>query len=185
MVNEAHPDVQEVIVGVLGRPHGIKGDVVVELRTDEPDRRFAVGAELIADGSRRRFTVSRTRWISGRLVVTFDELPDRTAVEQARGLVLLVQVPVDESPTTEDEFYIRHLIGLRVRAFDGTAVGTVSNVQQLPAQDLLVIDADGTEILVPFVRALVPEIDMNEGWLQLADVDGLLDIEGVPDDGER
>ena len=87
-----------VVVGRLGRPHGIRGEVTVEVRTDEPDMRFAPGTVLFVNGSDRRLSVDRIHWHSGRLLVTFDGITDRTAAETLRGLVVEVERAVDEKP---------------------------------------------------------------------------------------
>jgi len=164
----------EVVVGVIGRAHGIRGDVTIDVRTDEPERRFAVGQVLRAEDSPRRFTVTAARDHSGRLLVHFAELTDRTVAEAARGTVLMSDVDPDELPEDEDEYYDRQLVGLQVRAADGAVVGTVSAVLHLPTQDTLEVEtADGTR-LVPFVSAVVPVVDLAAGEVRLTDVPGLL-----------
>lgn len=165
----------EVIVGVVGRAHGIMGDVSVEPRTDEPDRRFAPGASVREEYGRRRFTVERMRWHSGRLLVRFEEAKDRTAAEGLRGIVLVADVPHDERPADPEEFYDRQLVGLRVLRADGTEAGRVLRVEHPGAQDLLVVDAEAGERLVPFTVALVPTVDLAAGTCTLADVGGLVD----------
>lgn len=169
----------EVTVGVVGRPHGIRGEVVVDLRTDEPDRRLAVGAVLTGEpaggGPARQLTVSARRLHNGRQLVTFAELTDRTAVEQARGTRLSTQVPSAESPSGNDEFFDRQLVGLRVLDHDGTDVGAVTTVLHLPGQDVLEVRTSTGTRLVPFVTAIVPDVDLDAGHLRLADVPGLLE----------
>jgi 16S rRNA processing protein RimM len=177
----------EVVVGVIGRAHGIRGDVTIDVRTDEPDRRFAVGEVLRAEGGPRRFTVAAARDHSGRLLVHFDELGDRTLAEAARGTVLVADVDPGELPDVEDEYYDRQLVGLSVRADDGTVIGTVTAVLHLPIQDTLEVQtADGVR-LVPFVSAVVTGVDLGAGELQLADVPGLLTDQDDEDEepGER
>lgn len=165
----------EVTVGSIGKAHGLRGDVAIDVRTDEPERRFADGALLRVEGTRRTLTVASSRWHSGRLLVRFTEAADRTAVEQLRGLVLVVDVEADELPEDEDEYYDRQLIGLRVLRADGTEVGTIGEVVHLPSQDLLLIRTPEGERLVPFAAALVPEVDLAAGTCTLADVPGLVD----------
>ena len=170
----------EVVVGVLGRAHGIRGDVEVRSRTDEPERRFASGARLRVEGTRRVLTVESARDHSGRLLVRFAELEDRTAAEDARGLVLVTDVAATELPTDEGEYYDRQLVGLEVvldRSGTGTGtevVGRVLAVLHPAGQDLLEIGTPAGTRLVPFVEALVPEIDLARGRLVVADVPGLL-----------
>lgn len=164
----------EVIVGVVGRPHGIRGDVFIDVRTDEPGRRFQPGAgfRLAAGGE---LTLERVRWQRGRLVVSFRGYPDRTAVEGLRGTQLLADVPADELPSEPEEFFDRQLIGLRVLNAIGETVGQVGEVLHLPAQDCLAVDTPKGRRLVPFVRALVPRVDLAAGEVQLAEVGGLLE----------
>lgn len=165
----------EVIVGRIGRAHGIKGEVAVEPLTDEPERRFGPGARLREDAGSRVLTVETHRWHSGRLLVRFAEAPDRTAAEGLRGLTLLADVGADEQPVDEGEFWDRDLIGLRVLTATGERAGEVRRVQHGP-QDLLVVrTTSGAERLIPFVEALVPDVDLAAGTLTLADVAGLLD----------
>ena len=174
----------EVIVGAIGRAHGIRGDVNIDVRTDEPERRFAAGAVLRVEGARQQLTVERAVWHSGRLLVHFAGMDDRNAAEAARGQVLVVDVPVDEVPEEEDEYYDRQLVGLGAVLGDGTRVGRVVEVVHLPEQDLLAIDVDGEERLVPFVKEIVPRVSLREGIVELADVPGLLSDEGAEVAGE-
>ena len=164
----------EVVVGVIGRAHGIRGDVAVDVRTDEPDLRFADGAVLRAEDGRRAFTVDSSRDHSGRLLVRFAELADRTAAEAVRGTVLVVDVDPAEQPEDEDEYYDRQLVGLTAVAADGTRVGPVISVLHLPLQDTLEIKTATGPRLVPFVTAVVPTVDLAAGELHLADLPGLL-----------
>jgi 16S rRNA processing protein RimM len=174
----------EVVVGVIGRAHGIRGDVAVDVRTDEPERRFAVGEVLRAEDGPRRFTVGAARDHSGRLLVHFDELADRTMAEAARGTVLVADVDPAELPDADDEYYDRQLVGLAVRAADGTVVGSITDVLHLPIQDTLEVEtADGVR-LVPFVSAVVTDVDLAAGELRLADVPGLLNDQDDEDPGE-
>lgn len=173
-----------VVVGRIGRAHGITGEVSVEPRTDEPERRFAVGSVLggrTPDGVVRSaaFTVTATRWHQGRLLVRFAELPDRTAAEEVRGTWLEVALDADETPADPDEFYDHQLIGLLVVDGTGAERGRVTDVVHGPGQDLLAIDLGGREALVPFVSALVPEVDLVGGRLVVADRPGLLDDAAV------
>jgi 16S rRNA processing protein RimM len=174
----------EVVIGIIGRAHGIRGDVTIDVRTDEPERRFAVGQVLRAEEGPRRFTVTAARDHSGRLLVHFAELADRTAAEAARGTVLVADVDPAERPAEEDEYYDHQLVGLSVRAADGSVIGTVRDVLHLPLQDTLEVDtADGVR-LVPFVAAVVPTVDLAARELHLADVVGLLEDEPDEDDDD-
>ena len=165
----------DTLVGVIGRPHGVRGEVAVELRTDEPEQRFAPGQVLREEGGTRLFTVRSVRDHSGRLLVRFAELADRAGAEAARGTLLIAAVEPNQRPAEPGEFYDRQLIGLRVTTPDGTDVGTVGSVLHLPAQDVLEIQTAAGARLVPFVEALVPDIDLEAGRLTVVDVVGLLD----------
>jgi 16S rRNA processing protein RimM len=170
-------DTVEVVVGVIGRAHGVRGEVAVELRTDEPDRRFAPGQQLRAEESSRLFTVLSARNHAGGLLVKFDEVADRTTADTVRGTRLVADVDVDERPGDAEEFYDRQLIGLIARTTDEADVGRVVAVLHLPHQDLLELDTVQGRRLIPFVEALVTEIDLEGGWLRIAAVPGLLDEE--------
>lgn len=163
----------ETIVGVVGRAHGIRGEVVIDVRTDEVARRFRSGGTLrTTDG--RRLTVATSRQTPGRLVVGFEQVTDRNAAEALTGAELVALVPSDEMPSGDEEYFDRQLVGLRVLDAAGAHVGDIVGVLHGPAQDLLVITVNGTERLVPFVHALVPVVDLTAGQVQLADVSGLL-----------
>jgi len=174
-------DEVEVVVGRIGKAHGLRGDVTVDVRTDEPDRRFAPGTTLRAEppaGSASRLTsltVASARWHSSVLLVTFDEVPDRNAAEAARGILLHATIAPDESPEDPDEFYDHQLVDLAVYDVDGTRLGTVVGLLHGSAQDLLrVATPDGREALVPFVKALVPEVDVAHRRVVIADRPGLV-----------
>lgn len=175
----------EVVVGRIGKPHGVRGEVTVETRTDEPERRFADGAVLRTQtpqgtpphgpGRPAELTVAATRWHQSRLLVTFEEVAGRDAAEAVRGLLLAVEVDPDERPEDPEEFYDHQLVGLRVVTTDGEDVGELVEVVHGPAQDLLSVRAaDGREILVPFVAEIVPEVDVPSGRLLVHDVPGLI-----------
>ena len=168
----------DTLVGVIGRAHGLHGEVAVELRTDEPDRRFAPGQVLQEEGGARHFTVQSVRDHSGRLLVRFAELLDRAGAEAARGTLLMAPVEPDERPEEPGAFYDRQLIGLRATTPNGAEVGSVRSVLHLPAQDVLEIETVAGPRLVPFVEALVPDVDLEAGRLTVVDVTGLLDDRG-------
>lgn len=168
------------MVGRIGRPHGLKGEVSVEPRTDEPERRFANGTVLRTQRHRpgaptdAPLTVRDHRWHSGRLLVTFEEITGRDAAEEARGTVLVVPVDPDETPEDPEEFYDHQLVGLSVEDPDGNPIGTVLAVEHSGGQDLLHIDVDGKDVLFPFVTALVPVVDVSGRRIVVDDRPGLL-----------
>ena len=159
---------------MIGPAHGIRGEVVIDVRTDEPERRFAAGTQLRVEGTERTLSLVRARDHSGRMLAEFAELGDRTAAEQARGTVLVADVDPDERPAAAEEYYDRQLVGLTARREDGSEIGSVAAVLHLPAQDTLELSTPTGPRLVPFVHALVPTVDLSAGYLVVADVVGLL-----------
>ncbi|MEW2358480.1 ribosome maturation factor RimM [Spirillospora sp. NPDC029432] len=163
-----------LVVGRIGRPHGIRGELTIDVRTDDPDLRFAAGAELATEpAAAGPLTVERTRMHSGRLLVRFTGVGDRDAAEELRGTWLVVDpedIPASDDP---DEFHDQELVGLTVVTVDGTEIGAVAEIRHT-GQDLLVIRrAAGGEALVPFVAALVPEVDVPGGRLVIDPPPGL------------
>ncbi len=178
----------EVVVGRIGKPHGLRGELTIDVRTDEPDRRFAPGTVLRAEPPRgshntlRSVTVQSRRWHSSRLLVSFTEIPDRTAAESARGLLLHVELDAGETPDDPDEFYDHQLVGLAAHDEDGRHLGEVTALVHGGAQDLLTIRTpEGRDTLVPFVKALVPVVDLAAGRVVVADRPGL--VTPLPEDG--
>lgn len=176
----------ELVVGRIGKPHGIRGELTVNVRTDEPERRFADGTVLKVQAPKgsafphTSLTVVRTRWHLSTLLVVFAEFPDRTSAESARGVALLTEVPLDETSEDPDEFYEHQLVGLAVHDLDGTVIGEVKALTP-GAQDLLTVRTpDGRDALVPFVSALVPEVDLVARRVVVADRPGL--VTPLPED---
>jgi len=176
-----------VVVGRIGRPHGVKGAATIEVRTDEPDKRFAVGARLLTD-SGLDLTVASATWHSGRLLVTFEGYEDRTAVEQLRNALVSVDRPADERPEDPEEFYDSDLEGCEVvvdgsdsdgdsdGVVIGVGIGVVREVSHLPGQDLLVVvTPDEREVLIPFVSEFVPQIDVSAKRIVITPPEGLLE----------
>jgi 16S rRNA processing protein RimM len=163
----------EVVVGRVGRAHGVRGEVAVDVRTDTPERRFAPGTVFSTEAG--QLTVRSTRWHGSRLLVSFEEIHDRTAAERLRGVLLVADVPEDERPEDPDEFYDFQLVGLDVRTVDGEPVGEVSEVVHLPMQELLAVRRDdGSEVLVPFVSEIVPDVDLDTRTITINPPPGLL-----------
>lgn len=178
----------DVVVGRIGKPHGLRGEVTVEVRSDEPEQRFAPGATLRAESPRgsaaaqSSLTVIGTRWHQGRLLATFEQLPDRTAAEAARGILLHALVDPLARPEDPDEFYDHQLVGLVATDLDGRRLGEVTGLVHGGAQDLLKIRTpDERDTLVPFVKDLVPEVDLEARRVVVADRPGL--VTPLPDGG--
>ncbi|MGW2254371.1 ribosome maturation factor RimM [Kitasatospora sp. NPDC001660] len=169
----------QLVVGRIGRAHGIRGDVSVEVRTDEPELRLGPGAVLLTDpASAGPLTIESGRVHSGRLLLRFAGVKDRNAAEALRGTLLISEVDPDERPEDPEEYYDHQLIGLDVVLSDGTPVGELTEVVHLPYQDLLTVKkADGTEVLVPFVSQIVPTIDLENQRAVITPPAGLIDPE--------
>jgi 16S rRNA processing protein RimM len=171
-----------VVVGRIGRPHGVRGQVTVEVRTDDPDLRFAPGATLLTDpASRGPLTVAAARWHSGVLLLTLtgpDGAPvaDREAADDLRNTQLLV--PVEDLPELEDpdSFYDHQLVGLVAALPDGEVVGEVTGVRHEGTELLVVRRPDRPDLLVPFVSAIVPTVDLAGGRVVIDPPEGLLEL---------
>jgi 16S rRNA processing protein RimM len=167
----------QLVVGRVGRPHGIRGEVTVQVRTDEPGLRFAPGSVLATEpAARGPLTVVSSRWHSGRLLVSFAGSADRSHAESLTGTLLVVDSAEVGPPQDPDEFNDHDLIGLQVLTTAGDLVGTVSDVLH-HGQDLLVVQpaaGQASEALVPFVAAIVPEVDIAAGRLVIDPPPGLL-----------
>ncbi|MFL5995771.1 MAG: ribosome maturation factor RimM, partial [Streptomyces sp.] len=139
----------QLVVARIGRAHGIKGEVTVEVRTDEPELRLAPGAVLTTDpASAGPLTIETGRVHSGRLLLRFEGVRDRTAAEALRNTLLIAEVDPNEQPEEEDEYYDHQLIDLDVVTEDGTEVGRITEISHLPSQDLFIVERpDGTEVM--------------------------------------
>lgn len=189
----------QLVVGRITRPHGVRGEVSVEVHTDEPERRFAVGSVLVTDPAEAGpLTVASARWHTGRLLVGFTGITDRNQAEDLRGIWLTLDSAQAGSSDDPDEFHDHELIGLAVVTVSGEPVGRVTDVRHF-GQDLLVIEPAGRAatdsatarpmgparpgqpaqpdgLLVPFVAAIVPEVDVAAGRLVIDPPPGLLEL---------
>ena len=175
----------DLVVGRVVKAHGIGGEVVVDVRTDDPHGRFAPGTALRArarDETERDFVVGSMREHGGRLLVRLDGVATRDAADALRGSLFVVDtadLPPIEDP---DEFYDHQLEGLRVRTATGRDVGAVREVLHTAGGELLAVrpvEGDGPEILVPFVSAIVTAVSLEEGVVEIDPPDGLLDLESI------
>lgn len=168
----------QVQVARIGKPHGIRGEVTVQVFTDDPETRFAPGASLVLRGgpagAPAALTVSRARWNKQILVVAFAESPDRNTAETLRGAQLFA-APLEE--VEDDEWYEDDLLDLEVHV-DGARVGVVTGLVTGDVQDRLQVRLDdgGAEALVPFVEEIVPEVDVEAGVVTLTPPPGLLEL---------
>jgi 16S rRNA processing protein RimM len=164
----------QLVIGRIGRAHGVRGDLFVEPMTDEPDHRYADGTVLMTSES-TTLTVATSKWHSGRFVVHFAGVDDRNAAEALRGQTLTIDVDPAELPENPDEYYDHQLVGLNVVLEDRSVIGVIGEVIHLPSQDLLSVKREGdTEVLIPFVMEFVPEIDLETKTVTITPPPGLL-----------
>ncbi|MER7405239.1 ribosome maturation factor RimM [Streptomyces sp. NPDC000070] len=167
----------QLVVARIGRAHGIKGEVTVEVRTDEPELRLSPGAVLATDpASAGPLTIETGRVHSGRLLLRFEGVSDRTGAEALRNTLLIAEIDPEELPEGEDEYYDHQLIDLDVVTADGTEVGRITEISHLPTQDLFIVERpDGSEVMIPFVEEIVAEIDLDEQKAVITPPPGLID----------
>jgi 16S rRNA processing protein RimM len=189
-----------LVVGQIGKPHGIRGEVLVTVRTDEPEARFVAGTVFTTEVPRDRrvstaparsepaaagveFKVPPTlhlevlRWHQGKVIAQFEGVPDRNTAEALRGVLLCVDSAEVAPSDDPDEFHDHQLVGLRVESVDGADLGTVARIEHAPASDLIVLDkAGGGTALIPFVTRMVPTVDLPGGRVIVDLPEGLLDL---------
>lgn len=146
-------------VGRIGRAHGILGEATIEVRTAEPERRFAIGAEVLTENGKLKVASARVH--NGILLIGFEGITDRNGIEKLRNTLLYSEVDINEPGVDEDDYHVQQLIGLRAELEDGSNYGVITEVLNLPAQDCLAIKTESGEVLIPFVRQLVPVVDLK------------------------
>ena len=167
-------------VGRFLKAHGLKGAIKLELYTDSPNERFVPGAVLelqVPEESPwfgKSVTVSELKWFNSSPVLFLKDVSDRTQAESLIKAILLVEQPLDVSPQEPDAWYDHQLAGLRVMR-DGAEIGTLLRVEHMPAQDLLVIKTEEAEVLLPFVKAFVPMVDVSAGVIEITPPGGLFE----------
>lgn len=149
-----------LLVGRIGRAHGILGEATIEVRTDEPDRRFAIGATVQSD-THGELTISSGRVHNGILLLGFKGITDRNGIEKLRNTLLYADIDINEENDDEDEYHVMQLIGCQALLESGELFGEVIDVINLPGQDLLAIKTPQGEQLIPFVHQLVPTVDVK------------------------
>lgn len=173
-------------VGRLTKAHGLKGALKVEMYTDDPQKRFVPGAEFslqVPESSPwfgKTLTLNELRWYNSSPVAFFHDVPDRTAAESLIKAILWAEVD-EEAEQEPDAWYDHQLVGLAVLR-EGVQVGKIVRVEHMPAQDLLVIDSARGEIMLPFVAALVPAVDIAAGTVTITPPGGL--FEDLDDEAE-
>lgn len=165
-------------VGRVVRPHGVRGEVLVEISTDEPAQRYAVGSTLVTDRpDPGALTVAAQRPHQGRLIVAFSQVPDRDAAEALRGTLLRVDSGSVAPSADPDEYHDHQLLGLSVVDPAGQLVGELVRIDHAPAADLLVVERPGARsALVPFRKEFVPEVDLLGRRIVIDPPPGLLDL---------
>jgi 16S rRNA processing protein RimM len=171
----------DLVVGRVVRAHGVTGEVVVDIRTDDPDARFAPGSTLrgrAKGGAVRDYVVDSARDHGGRLLVRLAGVADRDTADSLRGTLFVVDSgdlpPIDDP----DEFYDHQLEGLQVLTTAGLKVGTVAEVLHTAAGELLAVrgEGDGGEVLVPFVGAIVTSVSLADETIEIDPPEGLLEL---------
>jgi 16S rRNA processing protein RimM len=188
-----------LVVGQIGKPHGIRGEVLVTVRTDDPEARFVAGTVFTTEVPRDRrvstgpavaapvpgiayrvpeqLVLETPRFHQGKVIAQFAGVPDRNTAEALRGVLLQVDSATLTAPEDPDEFHDHQLLGLRVEALDGAVLGTVDRIDHAPASDLIVLKkAGGGTALIPFVSQLVPTVDLAGGRVVVDLPEGLLDL---------
>jgi 16S rRNA processing protein RimM len=165
----------QLVIGRIGKAHGIHGELSVDVRTDDPERRFAAGLSIDTDPPEHGpLTVVRARPHSGRLLVMFDGVDGRTAAEALRGILLVVDSSTSPPIEDSEEFWDHDLVGLAVETTAGERVGELTEVLHVPGQDLLVVrDGSAKELLIPFVASIVPTVDISGGRVVVEPPPGL------------
>ncbi|MDD7384357.1 MAG: ribosome maturation factor RimM [Actinomycetaceae bacterium] len=170
----------QLVVAVIGSAHGLKGEVKLDVRTDDPDQRLTVGATFETDPADfGPLTLENVREAKGSVFARFDDVTNRSAAEELRGVALTIET--DEEDNREpDSWYLHELKGLQARDPSGSVLGSVIGFEPMPAQDLLQVRlADSSTVLVPFVRQIVPDVNVDAGYLVIDAPPGLLSDEGL------
>ena len=187
MTSSEQPPKTQLRVGRLTKAHGLKGAIKVELFTDDPARRFVPGATFAlqvptsSEWHGKTLELIELKFYNSHPVAFFKDVPDRTVAESLIKAILWVDHDLAEVSQEEDAWFDHQLIGLTVLR-DGVKVGTVAQIDHFPAQDLLTVTTDNGDVLVPFVKAIVPSVDINAGTLTVTPPTGL--FEELPEETE-
>lgn len=172
----------DLVVGRLGRPHGVHGEISVEVRTDEPELRFAKGSKLSLKESNNQLTVLTSRWHQEKMLVKFEEITDRDLANEIKGKTLTIKIDPNSIETKKDQYYEFQLAGLKVIDKNDKTLGQIKEVITNLAQDLLVVETvDKREVLVPFVKQIVTNVDLNKKLVIMDPPTGLFDEENAID----
>jgi len=163
----------QLVVGRIGRAHGVLGEATIDVQTDDPDLRFKVGSKLTLD-SGQELTIKSSRWHNQILLLGFEGVNDRNQIEALRDQLISSQV--DLSALAPGEYHYQQLIGCQVYLQNNDLVGQVSEVVKLPGQDLLSVDKNGSQVLIPMVKQIIISIDVLEKKIVVNPPEGLLDV---------
>ncbi|TFB68222.1 ribosome maturation factor RimM [Cryobacterium glaciale] len=172
-------------MGRLTKAHGLKGAIKLELFTDDPGRRFVPGAVFtlqVPTGSAwhgKTIELVELRWYNQHAVGFFKDVPDRSTAETLAKAILWIDADVAEQSDEEDAWYDHQLVGLAVMR-DGVRIGTIGRLEHMPAQDLLIVKTPTGDVMIPFVKAIVPSVDVKNGLVTITPPPGLL--EELPED---
>ena len=165
----------QLVVARIGRAHGVLGEATIEVRTDQPEDRFYIGSVLATEPTTfGPLIITSVRDHTGTLLLGFKGVNDRNQVEELRDVLLLAEVDI-EADSTEDDFHVQQLLQCQVSTQDGLEIGLVTDVINLPGQDVLAVDYNGREVLIPFVKAIVPIVDVKNRKITVVPPVGLLD----------
>ena len=165
----------QLVVARIGRAHGVLGEATIEVRTDQPEDRFYIGSVLATEPTTfGPLTITSVRDHNGTLLLGFKGVNNRNQVEELRDVLLLAEVDI-EADSTDDDFHVQQLLQCQVSTQDGLDIGLVTDVINLPGQDVLAVDYNGREVLIPFVKAIVPIVDVKNRKITVVPPAGLLD----------
>jgi 16S rRNA processing protein RimM len=163
----------QLVVGRIGRAHGVLGEATIEVQTDDPDIRFQVGNKLTLDDG-RQLTIRSSRWHNQILLLAFDGVADRNQIEELRDQ--LISSDVDLGSLAPGEYHFQQLIGCEVFQQNGELIGAVDEIVKLPGQDLLSVSRAGGQVLIPMVKQIIIEIDVLAKKIVVNPPEGLLDV---------
>ena len=163
----------QLVVGRIGRAHGVLGEATIEVRTDDPDLRFIVGNKLTLDNG-KQLSIKSSRWHNQVLLLAFDGINDRNQIEELRDQ--LISAEVDTNNMAEGEYHFQQLIGSEVFLKSGGLVGVVDEIVKLPGQDLLSVNKEGKEVLIPMVKQIIVSIDIKTKKIVVDPPEGLFDV---------
>ena len=163
----------QLVVGRIGRAHGVLGEATIEVRTDVPEQRFIVGGKLTTN-SGQELTIKSARWHNQILLLSFEGINNRDQIESLKDE--LISSEVDFSNLAPGEYHYQQLLGAKVFLQTGELVGNVTEIVALPGQDLLAVDHLGREVLIPMVKAIITNIDIANKKIEINPPEGLLDV---------